>query len=43
MGQFYRNVVLKIIGENWNAKYVNNRHVTQLPRLSKTIKVDSKV
>lgn len=24
MGQFYRNVVLKIIGENWNAKYVNN-------------------
>ena len=21
MGQFYRNVVLKIIGENWNAKY----------------------
>ena len=24
MGQFYRNVVLKTIGENWNAKYVNN-------------------
>ena len=43
MGQFYRNVVLKIIGENWNAKYVNNIYANQLPRLSKTIKVDSKV
>jgi hypothetical protein len=23
MAQFYRNVVLKTIGENWDAKYVN--------------------
>ena len=43
MARFYRNVVLKIIGENWKAKHILYMQVNQLLRLSNVIKVDSKV
>ena len=43
MAQFYRNVVLKIIGENWKAKHILNMYANQLLRLLNVIKVDSKV